>query len=530
MLRGLGICVGLLFVLSLGSAPALGVDLVINEFMTTNDTAVQDEWGDFDDWFEIHNLGTAPVNIEGMHVTDDLVLPTKFVLPDTVIQPGGYVVIWCDNELNEGPLHVGFQLDGDGEQIGLFDTLFNGTAPIDTLTFGQQIPDVSSGRWPNGTGPFVFMGIPTPGADNEAPFNLPPYLTDTEHNPVNPDAEDVVTVTTEIVEDFGLSEAKLFYDAGSGFVDGPLFDDGNHGDGLAGDGEFGGQIPPHPNGTVVDYYVWAVDDSAAEGTDPADAPATTFSYEVGYIPPPLFVNEFLARNNTVNEDEFGDFDDWVEIYNGSAETINMFEMILTDDLGDLEKFTFPDTIIPAGGFLLVWCDGEPHEGPLHADFALAGDGEQIGLYASDVNGNVVIDSLTYGPQSADISFGRRPDGSDNWEFFTEPTPGFSNTDPSDAPELASLLSFRLVGARPNPMRGGTWIAFQIPDSRTVVLRILAADGREVARPVSRILTAGQHAIGWDGLDGSGRPVASGVYLYQLKAGNDVAHGKILQIR
>ena len=61
---------------------------------------------------------------------------------------------------------------------------------------------------------------------------------------------------------------------------------------------------------------------------------------------------------------------------------------------------------------------------LHVEIKLSGDGEQIGLFAAD--GVTAVDTLTFRAQTEDISFGRVPDGSDNWQFFENPTPGFTN--------------------------------------------------------------------------------------------------------
>ncbi len=102
---------------------------------------------------------------------------------------------------------------------------------------------------------------------------------------------------------------------------------------------------------------------------------------------------------------------------------------LTDDLGELNQSQIPDTsdltIIPPQGFLLLWADKDEEQGPLHlADTKLSGDGEQIGLTAPD--GTTIIDSLTFGVQTTDVSYGRLPDGTDVWQFFDNPTPGTSN--------------------------------------------------------------------------------------------------------
>jgi hypothetical protein len=87
--------------------------------------------------------------------------------------------------------------------------------------------------------------------------------------------------------------------------------------------------------------------------------------------------------------------------------------------------TDPDmTTISPGGYLILWADKEPEQGVIHVDIQLDVDGENIGLVESD--GSTIIDSYVFGEQTVDVSEGRLPDGSDNWEFFEDPTPGASN--------------------------------------------------------------------------------------------------------
>jgi hypothetical protein len=186
-------------------------------------------------------------------------------------------------------------------------------------------------------------------------------------------------------------------------------------------------IPPQPEGTLVDYYLEAVD-SLGQGTfHPADAPTVTHRYLVGYVPPAVLLNEFLADNESVNRDEAGEYDDWLELYNAGAVTATLDGMYLTDHLDNPTRWQFPaGTTIPPGSHLLVWCDDDAGQGPLHADFKLSRDGEEIGLFADDAHGNVPLDTIVFGPQLEDISYGRRPDGMDTWDFLDPPTPGASN--------------------------------------------------------------------------------------------------------
>jgi len=141
----------------------------------------------------------------------------------------------------------------------------------------------------------------------------------------------------------------------------------------------------------------------------------------------VFINEFMASNRATAADEHGDYDDWVEIYNAGDKDIGMKVMYLTDDFGAPMKWPFPDTVLRAGGHLLIWADGEPTEGPLHATFKLSAAGERLGLYVTDGEHLYIVDTLTFGPQRTDTSYGRIPDGGESWRFLSRPTPGQENS-------------------------------------------------------------------------------------------------------
>ncbi|MGD2095217.1 MAG: lamin tail domain-containing protein [Phycisphaerales bacterium] len=142
-------------------------------------------------------------------------------------------------------------------------------------------------------------------------------------------------------------------------------------------------------------------------------------------PSSLVINEFMASNRSYNTDPQGQYDDWIELYNYGANAVNLGGMYLTDDLASPTKWRIPDaTAIPAGGYLLIWADNDISDTGLHANFKLSGDGEEIGLFASD--GNTLIDSVTFGAQTVDISYGRYPDAAYYLRFFSVPTPAAAN--------------------------------------------------------------------------------------------------------
>lgn len=147
-----------------------------------------------------------------------------------------------------------------------------------------------------------------------------------------------------------------------------------------------------------------------------------------WLTPDIVINEFLAINDSIITDEFDEYDDWLEIYNFGTETIDIGGMHLSDDLSNLSKYQIPEgdpaTIIPGGGFALVWCDNDGGQGALHTTFKLGSDGDDVVLVKND--GFTIIDSHSFGPQTADISKGRLEDGAVSWTFFADPTPGFTN--------------------------------------------------------------------------------------------------------
>ncbi|MBN1592930.1 MAG: hypothetical protein JW941_06770, partial [Candidatus Coatesbacteria bacterium] len=87
--------------------------------------------------------------------------------------------------------------------------------------------------------------------------------------------------------------------------------------------------------------------------------------------------------------------------------------------------------IPAGGYCLFWADGTEEQGITHTNFKLSKGGEAIGLF--DIDGVTLLDSIEFGEQETDISYARYPDGSDNWVFCSQPTPGATNSEPVQDP-------------------------------------------------------------------------------------------------
>ena len=147
------------------------------------------------------------------------------------------------------------------------------------------------------------------------------------------------------------------------------------------------------------------------------------------LPGKLVINEFLARNDKTNTDEYGEFDDWIELFNGTDSSINVGGMYISDNLLDKTKFQIPKTdsiktTVHSGGYLLIWADNDIDQGIHHVGFKLSGSGEEIIL--TDKDGVTTIDSMTFVEQRTDFSMGRETDGAEDWLQFANPTPGERN--------------------------------------------------------------------------------------------------------
>ena len=140
----------------------------------------------------------------------------------------------------------------------------------------------------------------------------------------------------------------------------------------------------------------------------------------------VFINEFMASSSSAgleDPDEPGEYPDWIELYNNTPAPIDISGWYLTDDLNAPDQFQLPSGVVPALGFLLLYADDDPEQGPDHLGFKLSASGEAIGVSADGVT---FVDSLVFGAQTQDESFGRFPDGSTTWTFMTNASPDSAN--------------------------------------------------------------------------------------------------------
>jgi hypothetical protein len=140
-------------------------EIVINELMPANSNTVTDNYGEYDDWIELFNLSSSPVDLSGYYLSDNHKKPAKWQIPNGTEIPGkGYLIIWADGDSTQFGLHANFKLSSTGEEAVL-------TKPDHTITDKVSFPapteELSYSRVPNGTGTFKWKS-PTFNKSNVA--------------------------------------------------------------------------------------------------------------------------------------------------------------------------------------------------------------------------------------------------------------------------------------------------------------------------------------------------------------------------
>ena len=173
---------------------------------------------------------------------------------------------------------------------------------------------------------------------------------------------------------------------------------------------------------------------------------------------PVRINEVSAANG-IHVNEYFKRNDWVELYNTTADPIDVEGMYLSDNAKKPLKYqitkgnTQASTIIPAYGYLIVWCDKLDPLSQLHASFKLAADGGDVLLTAADESWT---DKLTYTAHAENQTVGRYPDGTGNVFVMNVPTIAASN-----------ITSSYVVDITADPSTGITDIMAQQPGSQQI---------------------------------------------------------------
>ncbi|GEK79891.1 lamin tail domain-containing protein [Agrococcus baldri] len=364
------------------AALAADGDIVINEVQSNSAT-------DAPDFFELTNVGAAPVDISGWIARDDKDDEEHIVFPaGTVIQPGAFAAF-------ETETLAGFGL-GKQDTVRIFDDL--GTL-IAQHSWSEHL--TSEGRLPDGTGAFG-PTEPTPGTANVArevaepqPFDSPVVVnevqSDDQQNPDGPDWVELFnTSTTESVDisdwilrdDDDLSEVRV--PAGTELAPGAFLsietDQGERGFGL-GKADMIRLFTADGLG-AVDSYGWTehaftegrVPDGSSDWTD--TAPTRDAANAARASASPIVINEIESNGDTRG--------DWVELANtDTVSTVDLSGWTLVDGDPEHEPIVLPEgTTIESGGYRAIITDGAGY----NTDFGLGG-GDTVTL--RDASGAVV---------------------------------------------------------------------------------------------------------------------------------------------
>ena len=223
-----------------------------------------------------------------------------------------------------------------------------------------------------------------------------------------------------------------------------MFDDGNHGDGIAGDGVYGATISV--DARDVQYYIYAENtDAGIFSPERAEKEFHQIAVVSG-----LVINEIMAANFSEVSDQSGEYDDWVELYNGGNTAINLEGFYLSDNENDLTKWVFPSTVIQANSYKIVWCDtaGSSQSG-LHTTYRLSSDQEEV--YLTDPSGTVV-DAVHYVNMLTDVAYARVPNGNGTFIHQSQTFDATNQIISSVVPNISSKMRIY-----PNPSNSRVYI-------------------------------------------------------------------------
>ncbi len=469
------------------------------------------------DYVELHNPGGVSVNISEWSMRVEGFMTGACVFPvGTSISAGGHLVVWC------GAPTTGFNALRPLTDARGFVSLHNSAGVlVDSVSWGEQVPDKSMGR----VGTVWQLTEPSPASANAAApvaastqlvvneFLAQPEIGNQWIELHNRDANLPVALTGVTVQTGGGAQTirTLSFLQAGGYA--RIF--------------LGDPSPlqtldltlPSSNGTIAIYsssgalisslpYATSViavtQGRLPNGTggltsfpnSPTPASANTL---LSYSGPVL--NEVLARNEGVVLDSNGNWPDWIELFNPGTADFDMSGMKLRRDTPLDADWNFPQgTIVPAGGYLRLWCDPSRPADATNIGRALADQGGGVWLFNA---AGQRVDSIEYGHQVPNLSLGNT---AGLWRLLATPTPGGAN---SSAAALGLTTDLRINEWMTSPSSGEDWVELYNRSTLPVELSglyltddpSLAGRTNSQVRPLSFIAAMGYAVFDASGLAG-----------------------------
>ena len=391
------------------------------------------------DWVEMYNASDFPADISGYKIYDNGgqsgSKPKKEFPAGTIIPAKGFFVI-----LTEGSGDVSdFGLSSAGEVVWLENNKGN---VIDQVTFPALETTQSYGRVPDGSPNWQILNTITRGAPNSSSTPTPELVLNEIFSQGTTENPDWIEIYNNSTIEADLKDWKIYDNGGQGGTKPKMTFPAGHkvpakgfyvivvdngtsaGFGLSSNGE-----PvwlEKPNGEIADQVTfpaltttqsygrfpdgtdnWQVLNTVTRGQANSNAGPTVIR---------LVVNEIYSRGTVAEPD-------WIEIYNDSNAEVNLNGWLIYDNGGQggtKPKKSFPaGAVIAARGFYVINTEGTGDP----SDFGLSSAGETVWLEKPD---GTLADQVAFPALETTQSYGRKPDGSDNWQILSTITKGTSN--------------------------------------------------------------------------------------------------------
>lgn len=153
-----------------------------------------------------------------------------------------------------------------------------------------------------------------------------------------------------------------------------------------------------------------------------------FSITIGLsVHAQVVINEFSCANDNVIADNYGEYEDWIELYNAGAIPVDLTGYYLSDSKNNPTKWPIPSGVLNPGAFRLFFASKRDIivGANSHTNFKLTQTASEEVVFADPTG--TIVDSITIRPNQLNHSNGRTTNGAATWSVFNIPTPNASNT-------------------------------------------------------------------------------------------------------
>lgn len=454
---------------------------LITEIMASNKSALCNSRGEYPDWIEVTNSTGQSMNLSGYALSDDIDSPDQFVFPSVVLGPGESVVVFASgaqSDKDAQELSAPFRLSRSGESLVLYDPYDN---PVDQVTFGLLETDMSWARDPGDLSVWTQTGRYTPGYPNtdegwlsfsatrrvdDSPVVINEIMTGNNITLADEDGEywdwiEIFNRGGEAVDltGYGLSDSEsslrdwvfpaVTLQPGEYMV---IFASGKDRTDPEGTLHTGFRLSSmketvvlsNQTGIILDSVaveelkadtsagrvdgggVWDVFTAPTPGYPNTEEGFNAFQREqLAATNSPVIISEIMSGNSSTVADKYGEFSDWIELYNRGDQPVSLSGYALSDATDRLGRWMFPDMILLPGQYLIVFASGRDEAvagEELHAGFSLSSAGESVVLTDPD---GAVADKCLLSSMPFDMSYGRDLTTL-TYLYMDDPTPGGAN--------------------------------------------------------------------------------------------------------